>query len=166
MTPPRPPHGSATATHPVPPSLLAQQHALVQALWRRPPAQASAVPTRAATPVAAPPRGPEIESFFRAVNPYGTCAEGLKTYQNNAQALARRVLLAAHPVLTELMSADSMAALAVALWHHHPPRCGDLAHWGGELAGFMCASDQLTDWPWLADVARSAAALWVRESGF
>lgn len=73
--------------------------------------------------------------------------------------LAERVLVAAYPVVTAIVSADSMGQLARALWHAHPPHVGDLAWWGGELAHYMAHSPQLADVPWLPDVARLEWAL-------
>ena len=82
-----------------------------------------------------------------------TRAIGLKGYQSNGHALAERTLRVAYPVLGQLLGADSLAALARAFWHAHPPVRGDLAQWGGDLAGFISASEQLTEEPYLADVA-------------
>ena len=90
---------------------------------------------------------------------YDTQARGLKVYQNNGHALAERTLRVAYPVLAQLLGADSFAALSRALWHAHPPARGDLAQWGGDLAGFVSASEQLTAEPYLADVARVEWAL-------
>lgn len=66
---------------------------------------------------------------------------------------------AVYPVLTQLLGAESLCALARAFWHAHPPVRGDLAQWGGGLAEFMQASDQLVDEPYLPDVARVEWAL-------
>jgi hypothetical protein len=70
-------------------------------------------------------------------------------------------LHAAYPVLTQLLGTDSLYALARAFWHAQPPVRGDLAQWGGELADFVRASEQLTDEPYLADVATVEWALHV-----
>lgn len=88
-----------------------------------------------------------------------TRARGLKSYQSNAHMLAERVLVAAYPVVTAILSPDSMGQLARALWHRHPPVRGDLARWGADLPGFIAASPQLAELPWLADVARIEWAL-------
>lgn len=88
-----------------------------------------------------------------------TSARGLKSYQSNAHMLAERVLVAAYPVVTAILSPDSMGQLARALWHRHPPVRGDLARWGADLPGFIAASPQLAELPWLADVARIEWAL-------
>nr|WP_315494482.1 putative DNA-binding domain-containing protein [uncultured Rhodoferax sp.] len=86
-------------------------------------------------------------------------ARGLKAYQSNGHALAERALLAAYPVLAQMLGGESFAALARALWHASPPQRGDLAQWGDTLADFVAASPQLADEPYLADVARVEWAL-------
>lgn len=88
-----------------------------------------------------------------------TRARGLKVYQSNGHMLAERALRAAYPVMAQLLGAASFADLARALWHAHPPQCGDAAWWGGELAAFVQASAQLQGEPYLADVARCEWAL-------
>lgn len=88
-----------------------------------------------------------------------TWARGQKVYQSNGHALSRNALCAAYPVLAQLLGNESFEALARALWHAGPPLRGDAAQWGGALAEFVCASDQLADEPYLADVARLEWAL-------
>lgn len=89
----------------------------------------------------------------------GDCARGLQAYQANGHGLAERALLAAYPVIRELLGAPSFSALARALWHAQPPRRGDLAQWGGGLEEFVRASDQLAQEPYLSDVAALEWAL-------
>jgi hypothetical protein len=120
------------------PGLLAQQQALLDALW-------APVVTNA-------PENIAVCALFES-------ARGLKAYQSNGHALAERVLVAAYPVVTEVISPDSMGQLARALWHAHPPTRGDLAWWGDALPAFMAASPQLADLPWLPDLARLEWAL-------
>ena len=98
---------------------------------------------------------PPDEAMLNIAN-YVDCTgiRGLKVYQSNGHALAGRTLRAAYPVLAQLLGPDSFAALSRALWHAHPPARGDLAQWGGDLAGFISASGQLLEEPYLADVAR------------
>ena len=83
-----------------------------------------------------------------------TWARGLKVYQANGHALACSALRAAYPVMAQLLGVESFDALARALWHTCPPRCGDAARWGDALSGFVSDSAQLADTPYLADVAR------------
>ncbi len=130
------------------PRLYDQQAALLQALRARTPGQAD---------IAA--GGSQGDNNWIAVSPILASDSGLKAYKNNAGALAERVLVAAYPAVTAILSLESMGALARALWHSHPPRCGDLARWGGELPEFVAASSQLAALPWLADVARLEWAL-------
>lgn len=84
---------------------------------------------------------------------------GLMAYQANGHALAERCLLAAYPVIAQLLGTESFNALARDLWHRHPPPFGDLAQWGDALPAFLESSDQLTEVPYLADVARVEWAL-------
>jgi Putative DNA-binding domain len=83
-----------------------------------------------------------------------TRARGLKAYKTNGHMLAERALQAAYPVVCQLLGEESLADLARALWHAHPPIRGDLAQWGGELPAFLQGDAQLQDEPYLGDVAR------------
>lgn len=80
--------------------------------------------------------------------------DGVAAYRGNAGAVAERALAGAFPTLVELIGEDSFGALARAFWAQHPPRRGDLAEWGAELAAFVGASAQLAEEPYLADLAR------------
>jgi hypothetical protein len=73
--------------------------------------------------------------------------------------LAERALLAAYPVVAQLLGDESLADLARAVWHAHPPTHGDLALWGDVLPDYLARSPQLQDDPYLADVARVEWAL-------
>jgi hypothetical protein len=92
----------------------------------------------------------------RAIDP---SARGLKAYQTNGHMLAERALLAAYPVMAQLIGDEGFADLARALWHAHPPSRGDLALWGESLPAFLYGNAQLQDEPYLPDVARSEWAL-------
>lgn len=127
-------------------TLEAQQQALLHALLS-PCAQAVNAPL------------PDELKKFIANNAYPTSGRGLNCYKSNAHAVAERALSAAYPVVTAILSVESMAQLARALWHTHPPQHGDLAQWGDKLAAFVAISPQLTELPWLADVARMEWAL-------
>jgi hypothetical protein len=84
---------------------------------------------------------------------------GLMAYRANGHALAERSLRATYPVIAELLGDENLAPLARELWHQHPPTRGDLAHWGDALPGFLRQHPQLTDLPYLADVAHIEWAL-------
>jgi hypothetical protein len=86
-------------------------------------------------------------------------ARGLKAYQSNGHALAQRELAAAYPVVAQLLGDESFGELARALWHAQPPVCGDIARWGKGLPDFVRNNTQLTEEPYLADVARVEWAL-------
>ncbi|MBU6260028.1 MAG: putative DNA-binding domain-containing protein [Burkholderiales bacterium] len=79
---------------------------------------------------------------------------GHAAYRANAGALAERALAAVYPTLQQLIGADSFAALARDHWRQRPPRDGDVARWGGELADFIAGAESLADEPCLVDVAR------------
>jgi hypothetical protein len=84
---------------------------------------------------------------------------GMQAYSANGQALAGRALTAAYPVVTQMLGQDSFASLASYFWQQHPPRHGDMAQWGSELADFLQLTPQLADEPFLGDVARVEWAL-------
>lgn len=89
-----------------------------------------------------------------AAHAMGTGTRGLKAYQANGHMSAERALLAAYPVVAQIIGLESFADLARALWHAHPPLRGDLAQWGDTLPLFLQSSSQLHDAPYLTDVAR------------
>lgn len=126
---------------PGPARLAEQQQALVQALF------------------ATGQHCIQSASDFIALYAHETRARGLNAYQSNAHALAQRSLLAAYPVVGQLLGHDSFTQLACALWHAQPPQRGDMACWGDALPDFVAASAQLDSLPWLADVARVEWAL-------
>jgi hypothetical protein len=84
---------------------------------------------------------------------------GLAAYRANAHASAERALLAAYPVVAQLVGLESFAHLARDFWHQQPPQRGDLAQWGDTLPAFLASAAQLTDTPYLADVAHIEWAL-------
>ena len=84
---------------------------------------------------------------------------GLQAYRANAGALAERALVAAYPVLAQLMGEESFVPLTRYFWQHAPPQRGDVAQWGAALPDFLDASKQLDNEPFLGDVARVEWAL-------
>ena len=123
-------------------SLAVEQQALLDALFTRPLADQS---------------GDAINLI--ATRAYYTGARGLKAYQNNGFSLAGRTLMAAYPVMAQLLGEDSFAPLARDFWLAHPPVRGDLAHWGAALGDFVQHNALLADEPYLGDVARVEWAL-------
>ena len=83
----------------------------------------------------------------------------MAAYRANAHAHAERALGAAYPIVAQLLGDEDFSYLARDFWHQHPPWCGDLAQWGDQLPSFLAASIQLTDTPYLADVAHIEWAL-------
>ncbi len=96
-------------------------------------------------------------------HPQNTLQRGLQAYRANASALAERALLAAYPVLQQLLGEEPFAMLARDLWAAHPPERGDLAQWGGALVSYLTSApalvDLVSDHPYLPDVARLEWAL-------
>jgi hypothetical protein len=86
-------------------------------------------------------------------------SRGLIAYRANSHATAEKALQAAYPVIMQLMGIENFNYLARDFWHHCPPVRGDLAQWGEELPEFLSASSQLTNTPYLADVAKLEWAL-------
>jgi hypothetical protein len=84
---------------------------------------------------------------------------GLAVYRANAHAHAERTLAGTYPVVHALLGEPAFHDLARALWHRHPPSCGDLGEWGGALAGFVATEPDLAALPYLSDVARLEWAL-------
>jgi hypothetical protein len=82
-----------------------------------------------------------------------TDAAGLRAYQINAKATAKRVLLAHYPTVAAMLGEDALAVLAVLLWQQRPPTSGDLGQWGAHLAELIASRAELSAWPWLADCA-------------
>ena len=123
-------------------ALVLQQQTLLDALFARPGSSGAAS---------------ALQQLHALLQPQA--ARGLMAYQANGHELAQRSLLAAYPVIAQLMGLDSLHALARDLWHHHPPVCGDLARWGNTLPDFLANNEQLTEVPYLADVARVEWAL-------
>jgi hypothetical protein len=123
-------------------TLMLQQQSLLDALFARP---GSPLVTSA------------VLQLNRWIEP--RASRGLMAYQANGHALAERCLPAAYPVVAQLIGQDSVHALARDLWHRHPPVDGDLAQWGDALPDFLSDNEQLTDVPYLADVARVEWAL-------
>jgi hypothetical protein len=103
---------------------------------------------RSPTPDASPPGARTLG---------GQAAEastGLRAYRANLQAVAQRSLLAAYPVLSRLLGAEAMAALARDLWRVDPPVKGDLAWFGSGMAQWLSTVEAFGELPYLPDVAR------------
>lgn len=118
-------------------ALQEQQRALLQALWRAGHDEAM--------DVMAPHVRPAGQQWQR----------GLKAYRSNGHALAQRALAGAYPVVRQLLGEGNFLALALGLWHRHPPERGDVAQWGEALAAHIESLPELNGQePYLADVAR------------
>jgi len=106
-----------------------------------------------------PQQGASLQLAVRATGVGAHPARGLKVYQSNGHMLAERALRLTYPVLVQMLGEQSFADLARALWHAHPPRRGDIAHWGDAMEDYVRSSKQLQEEPYLADVAHAEWAL-------
>jgi Putative DNA-binding domain len=101
---------------------------------------------------------------FSLENPDATL-RGLRAYRANAQALAESALLAAYPVLQQLIGEENFRHIAQDFWQAMPPERGDLAQWGRELPEYLPQVPQLQALlqahPYVSDVARAEWALHV-----
>jgi hypothetical protein len=79
---------------------------------------------------------------------------GLAAYRGNAQATAEKALTSTYPTVQALLGEEAMGVLARQLWHHHPPRMGDLTQWGQALPAWLAELPEVQDWPYLPDCAR------------
>lgn len=79
---------------------------------------------------------------------------GVKAYRANAQASAHAALAAAYPTLQEMLGDEPFETLARVYRLRHPATRGDLAWYGDALPALVERSDDLHEWPWLADAAR------------
>ncbi|MCE4555856.1 DNA-binding domain-containing protein [Pelomonas cellulosilytica] len=61
----------------------------------------------------------------------------LAAYRNNLKALSAQALAVPFTRLRDALDEEDFAALAWSFWRSHPPERGDLAQWGGALAGFL-----------------------------
>lgn len=121
-------------------ALSGQQQALLRALSQ--PRHEDAVEWVAAQGLVSEPQGVHWR-------------RGLTAYRSNGHEIARRALAAAYPVVAQLLGEENFPALAQSLWMHHPPRRGDIAHWGAELAAHIESLPDLREQePFVADVAR------------
>lgn len=81
-------------------------------------------------------------------------ARGLRAYRANARATAARALAAAFTTVAALLGEETFNAVASRHWQLQPPERGDLAQFGTVFASALADDSQLSDLPYLADVAR------------
>lgn len=122
-------------------ALAAQQQALLAALWQPRHEDAMKMIAESVQPALAG------EHFLTE--------RGLKAYRSNAAELAPRTLAVSFPVLLQMLGEGNFGHLARGFWRASPPLRGDLARWGAELAGHIAMLPQLSDEPYLADLARA-----------
>ena len=85
---------------------------------------------------------------------------GLAAYRGNGLGHARNALRVQFPTLLAMLGDEAFDTLCSHYWRACPPRRGDLAWVGEELADFIETLPTLDAWPWLGDCARLDWALW------
>ncbi len=78
----------------------------------------------------------------------------LQVYRNNHRQSLRRALADCFPVLSRLVGEGFFAWMAHRYTAMHPPRAGNLHHFGAALPGFLADFEGTAAHPWLVDVAR------------
>ncbi|WP_169306191.1 DNA-binding domain-containing protein [Paracoccus hibiscisoli] len=81
-------------------------------------------------------------------------ARRMAVYRNNVAVSLGQALAARFPVIARLVGPAFFAALARAYLAQDPPRNPVLAEWGAGFAAFLAGFPPLSDWPYMADVAR------------
>lgn len=79
---------------------------------------------------------------------------GLEVYRANLRATAIQALKITFPTVGKLVGESMMAHAAVELLALSPPNHGDWAKWGEAFPGLLSTLPGLTDYPFVADVAR------------
>lgn len=88
----------------------------------------------------------------------GSSAAGLAVYRNNLAHSLNEALMAAYPVLTQMVGADCMAALAAEYRDRWPQRHAPLLDYGADLPQMLAPHALSRQWPYLPSVARLEAA--------
>ncbi len=78
----------------------------------------------------------------------------LNVYRNNVRTTLAEALQATYPVLCELVGEDFFASFAQRYAAQHPPKTGDVADYGDQIAQFASASPELSKLQYLPDIAR------------
>lgn len=107
------------------------------------------------------PASTDREQAQRRLEPWlhPPAERGLMAYRAHGHALAERCLTAAYPVVTQLIGADALRAVARTLWHTDPPQAGDIGEWGHTLPDWLTGCAELRPLPYLSDLARVEWAL-------
>jgi len=78
----------------------------------------------------------------------------LNVYRNNYLITLRNALRTTFPAIERLVGEEFFAALARAFAERHPPRSAIMARYGDALPAFLDQFAPLSEFPYLADVAR------------
>ncbi|GAB2884327.1 hypothetical protein GCM10027046_11130 [Uliginosibacterium flavum] len=90
---------------------------------------------------------------FLAGNPEHNAAL-IAVYRGNAVANTLGALRLAYPVSEQVVGEECFAELARLYWRAHPPQSGDLNEYGEAFAAFITSVEEMTELPWLSDLAR------------
>jgi hypothetical protein len=85
-------------------------------------------------------------------------AQRFAVYRNNVAVSLIGALAAKYPLVEELVGKDYFPGLAGAFMRERMPKAPRLAQYGDDFADFVASFAPLSDWPYLADVARLEAA--------
>jgi hypothetical protein len=75
-------------------------------------------------------------------------------YRNNLRITLRNALRTTFPAVEILVGEDYFSALTLLFVERHPPRSPIMVEYGHDFAAFLSTFSPLSDYPYLADVAR------------
>jgi len=101
----------------------------------------------------------EIQTAFADAILMGRGGERLQVYRNNVFISLRQALADVYPVVQRLVGEEFFNQLARRFVREHPSRSGNLHDFGRELAGFLATLPDLSELPYLPDVAALEWAL-------
>src|SRR5687768_16032631 len=101
----------------------------------------------------------EIQTALADAILMGRAGERLQVYRNNVFISLRQALADVYPVVQRLVGEEFFNQLARRFVREHPSRSGNLHDFGREFAGFLATLPDLTELPYLPDVAALEWAL-------
>lgn len=91
-----------------------------------------------------------LETELPAVDEHGR----FNVYRNNLRITLRNALRTTFPAVEKLVGEDYFSALTLLYVERHPPRSPIMTEYGHDFAEFLSTFNPLSDYPYLADVAR------------
>ena len=98
-------------------------------------------------------RGEETSSRIDSAYTHYSAAIALDIYRNNYRGNLHDALAGAYPVMEQLVGRDFFRHMTRQFIGRHPPRSGNLHHYGAQMAAFVAAFEAAQTLPYLADVA-------------